>query len=243
MEDARRRAKSAGVSQYKSSKPCTRGHANVRRYTSNAICVQCDNEVLAPRRRANKRARSPGPKIVVGVCEHCGIAFEKSNNANRHCSMECRYWSKVEKRGADECWPWLGAIGGTGHGHFKLNATRSASVLANAQRISYELNTGIKVSEMKPKHWGDLYVCHTCDNPSCVNPSHLYLGTHFTNMQDKVDRGRALSRTGYRKYADRVGEVLALHATGISQMKIADKTGINQYTISQIVRGVYLRDS
>lgn len=242
MEEARKQAKILGASRYKSERTCPRGHTKIWRYASNAICVQCDNEVLAPRRREKKRAIWT-LKVVVGVCGHCGTSFEKSNNANRYCSLECRFWSKVEKRGPDECWPWHGSLNEAGRGLFFFGSSREDGRTVAAARVSYELSAGVPLSELERKQWGDLYVCHTCDHPPCMNPRHLYLGSHYTNMRDKVDRGRALSRLGYRKHKDRVDEVLALRATGISQMKIAAKTGINQASVSEIIRGVYLERS
>ncbi len=239
MEHYRAEAKILGLARYKSDNPCPRGHKNVWRYTSNAICVQCDNEVLAPRRRERKRTLYV-PKPVMGACGHCDKKYEKTNNANRYCSMECRFWSKVDKRAADECWPWTGSCGGEGHGHFRLGDTRETSFTVNAHRLSFEMHSGVPLSEMTPKRWGDLFVCHTCDNPPCCNPRHLYLGTHYTNQRDRVDRGRPLSRTGYRKHKDSVNLVLQLRSKGLSQMEIAAKTGINQNTISAMCRGVYL---
>lgn len=239
MEEGRRRAKNLGLARYLSDKPCVRGHKNIVRYTSNAICVECDNEVLAPRRREKKRATWV-PKVVVGTCDNCGVSFNKTNNANRHCSLECRFWSKADKAGENECWPWAGALSGSGHGLFNLGGPRDKCVIVNAHRVSYQMATGVKILEMKPKKAGDLFVCHTCDNPPCVNPKHLYLGSNYTNQQDRKNRKRPMSRKGYRKYRDRVGEVLALHKGGMAQMAIAEKTGINQASISEMIRGVYL---
>ncbi len=241
MEKSRSKAKILGEVRYKSANPCPRGHHDIWRYTSNAICVQCDNDVLAPRRREKKRLTSI-PKIPIGICEHCGNSYEKRNNANRHCSMECRFWSKVDKRGPDECWPWTGTKGHFGHGLFVLSTSRENRVAANAHRVSYEMHSGVPLSQMMPKR-DDLLVCHTCDNPPCVNPKHLYLGSHYTNQQDRKNRGRPMSRTGYRKHEAMIDVVLRMHREGISQMRIAYMTGVNQASVSEIIRGVYLEKS
>jgi hypothetical protein len=235
MEEARIKARDAGETRYESKLPCKRGHVGPR-YTSNGNCVQCDREVLSVRRRAKLVYV---PRKAKGTCEQCGSEFEKTNNANRYCSTECRFWSKVDKRGPDECWPWLGAKGPTGHGSFRIDARRDG-MHGNAHRAAYEIANGVPLSEIKRKKWGELYVCHTCDNPSCVNPKHLYLGSHASNMKDMNDRGRHAHAGPPRKYSDEYVEyVKRLRASGISQDKIAKITGIAQTIISQMVRGKY----
>jgi hypothetical protein len=95
-------------------------------------------------------------------------------------TAEQRFWALVTK--SDGCWSWLGAVDKDGYGVFGLS-THVKSV--RAPRHSYELC----VSEI-PR---GLLVLHTCDNPSCVRPDHLFLGTSLDNMQDKVRKGRHVS--------------------------------------------------
>lgn len=75
------------------------------------------------------------------------------------------------------CWLWLGALTGRGYGQIKV---KGVAVLAH--RFSYEMHKG-KIPD-------GVYVCHTCDTPSCVNPSHLWLGTAKDNMVDKAVKRR-----------------------------------------------------
>lgn len=85
-----------------------------------------------------------------------------------------RFWSKVKKsRG---CWIWTGAKCRQGYG--QLYAKKRLFI---AHRYSYVIHKGLI---------GNLNVLHTCDNPSCVNPRHLFLGTHKDNMQDKYRKNR-----------------------------------------------------
>ncbi len=89
-----------------------------------------------------------------------------------------RFWSKVERRGQDECWPWLaGKCRLVEYGAFYFDGSNTP-----ASRFSKFLETGENPDEM--------LACHTCDNPVCVNPSHIFWGTHDDNKQDCVRKGR-----------------------------------------------------
>lgn len=93
--------------------------------------------------------------------------------------MEDRFWAKVDRRGDDECWPWLGGLGCRGYGKIAIPGPKGS---IRAHRYSAMLHFGMFDSR--------LLVCHTCDNPACVNPSHLFLDDALGNNRDREDKGR-----------------------------------------------------
>jgi DNA-binding XRE family transcriptional regulator len=201
-------------------------------------------------------------KITPKKCEVCGVEFspkyrvtEAYWKGRRYCSHACmhkgqvgqrlatygkerlslaeRFWSKVAKRGPKDCWLWTGATTFRGYGKLGNRANHGSDRFAH--RVSYELNIG-------PIPDG-LCVCHTCDTPLCVNPSHLFLGTLAENNADREAKGRGSDKHGAnnpraRLTAAIVKKIKKLRAKGMSQEKIGKIVGFPQTTISKIDRGV-----
>ena len=143
-----------------------------------------------------------------------------------------RFGRKVDRRGPDECWPWKGSHTQLGYGQMRSSVNGKVD---GAHRISYRLHVG----EVVP----GLDVMHSCDNPPCVNPAHLRLGTRKENIQDAVSKGR-MSHGEQHGAANRrfskntVSKIRKLYVSGQYRMiDIARHFGVSQPAISQIVNG------
>ena len=107
-------------------------------------------------------------------------------------SRQLLFDQRVDRRGASECWPWTGTTDRAGYGEIHLAGNKRM----RAHRLSYELHVGPLSASM--------VVCHRCDNPPCVNPAHLFLGTTLDNNRDRHAKGRDATgaRSGWHTHPE-----------------------------------------
>lgn len=148
--------------------------------------------------------------------------------------MRERFASKVDRSG--DCWAWSGHRSAKGYGRFYL----SRLAFLGAHRFAWIMENG-------PIPDG-LHVLHRCDNPPCVNPAHLFLGTNADNTADKVAKGRCRMppvRRGERHHearltAEAVVEIRQAYAAGgVSYQDLAERFGVHNATISRAVNRKY----
>lgn len=184
------------------------------------------------------------------ICHNCQIPFDRgyaicaSRNAKpQFCSTSCkievckkkasanlsaRFWGRVAIKGDDDCWEWQGRKNVRGYGLFDNNNRPNL-----ASRFSYALSKG------QPDE--TLFVCHTCDNPSCVNPKHLWLGTHQQNMDDAASKKR-MSGGHTRGSAVNTSRFIAEQVLEIRKSKetaatLAERFSVSRTAIYKIRRG------
>ncbi len=183
------------------------------------------------------------PKLI-RTCETCGRTFTAyPSRAGRFCSRRCtgafaltvsiasrrdsgpeRFWSKVDRGGADECWDWLGRRSAGRYGAVTWHGRET-----KAHRVAWEMANGRPVPS-------GLVVRHDCDNTICCNPAHLSVGTQADNMADAVMRGR-ISHLGNRTLTEAiVRDARRRHAAGESAHVMAAEYGV---TVSGLRKAIY----
>lgn len=182
--------------------------------------------------KINKRYGTPTPLCW---CEEPA----QTNAGNHAASILCknhtlteRFWEYVDIRSSEECWEWKGSKTAANYGLIYWQDS-----LQYAHRLSLELD-----GRPVPPKW---HACHTCDNPPCVNPNHLFVGTPHDNVKDKVKKGRHAFGENHpkAKLTDTdVLEIRKLASEGVWQAELAKRFNVHPGHISVIVAGFKRRD-
>jgi hypothetical protein len=161
--------------------------------------------------------------------KHYGTPDDKKGD---HIPLEEKFWKRVDKNGENvtnvgsPCWVWTG-FKQKGYGVVWVDGKN-----VRAHRASWEMANGQIPDELK--------VLHKCDNPSCVNPEHLFLGTDKDNAQDKVQKGRAFvgdkrgEKAGKAKLTNEI--VMAIRSDSGPYLPLANLYQVDLSTISDIKR-------
>lgn len=164
-----------------------------------------------------------------GYCGTHSSRVRKHGDPNyERPSPESRFWSNVQR--GDGCWIWSGHIDALGYGRFRI-----AGVTDRAHRAAWFFSNGRIPTGME--------ICHRCDNPSCVRPQHLFLGTHQENMDDMRLKGRSAPQVndyrGTRNPRARLTEQQARHVK-YSNDRVCDlaaQFGVPRETLYSIRNG------
>jgi len=139
--------------------------------------------------------------------------------------IEARIWSKVTK--SARCWNWNGSKSPFGHGYIRLPGRKGKLVMVH--RIIFELYRGEIPKGMS--------VLHRCDNPACVNPEHLWIGTKSENTYDMIVKGRYKGGHGRALNHAQVLEIRRLHSNGFSVSQLSKMFSICKRQIWKIHTG------
>lgn len=167
------------------------------------------------------------------TCIRCQRPFVPDRPSRRFCSKRCagdtrrdelritlhhRFWDKVGVGKPDECWPWLGGEHTAGYGGFS-----APGIGKRTHRIAVALVADEPVA-------AHLVVCHSCDNPGCCNPNHLFVGTHQDNRRDCNSKGRFPYPIGEKHHHAKLtdGDVRAIRADQRSHPAIAAAYGVSK---------------
>lgn len=161
-----------------------------------------------------------------------GVSFSNGHVIAITESVRAAFWKRVDRRASDECWPWTGTVR-NGYG---VVSVKWQCPQVRSNRLSYAVHFGHVPA--------DRFVCHHCDNPRCVNPAHLFLGTAAENGADMAAKGRGRggadrvrfgSETTCAKLDEaQVRTIIRELLPTLSNTEIAARYGVHRRTVADI---------
>ena len=181
--------------------------------------------------KGNPEGRQTSCKLCTK--EHAKTYYREKFGLKVWPTAEERFWAYTTKGADDECWLWSGPLGTKGYGKVVSKSLKKGYMLSH--RFSAEL-AGMDIDGM--------CVCHKCDTPLCVNPSHLFVGTRADNNADREAKGRGVQlvmrgeRHGQSKLtANDVATIRRMRAAGSLYREIAAVVGVSATNVGYILRG------
>ncbi len=171
------------------------------------------------------------PRVARGLCKKHYYFHRRRGSllqfTKTRPDVKTRLLFRIEKTKSG-CWEWLGPRHWLGYASIWVEGKNQP-----VHRVSYQTFKG-----PIPK---GLYVCHTCDNPPCINPKHLFLGTHIDNIKDAVSKGRHArgEKNGHAVFTEK--EILKIRASSENCSALARKYEVNPTTIQKIKKRISWR--
>lgn len=173
-----------------------------------------------------------------GLCEKHSSRQRRTGTTDAgpraHLPVEVRFWKFVEKAGPDDCWLWTGCTTAPPWRYGVIAAGKRCKQL-RAHRVSWEIANGCQVPD-------GMVVMHMCDNPPCVNPAHLKLGTYAENTADMMAKGRKvdLGAPGVRNCNAVLTPDLVryIRASDKNNQELADEIGVTRATVRKARLGL-----
>lgn len=155
--------------------------------------------------------------------------------ARPRVDLQDRFWQKVDAAGENECWEWMNNKNEWGYG--QIGSGGGNGKMLSAHRVSWEIHNG-EIPD-------GLHVLHKCDNPACVNPAHLFLGTHQDSMDDMATKGRRASVKGERNACAKLTKAQVIEirrryaAGGVTHKQLAKEHGVARQTVGDLIAFKY----
>lgn len=200
--------------------------ARVGTSPGGAVMLQCRCDCGSPPCIVRKQM------LLRGDTQSCGCArraLDGQRTREARETFDSRFWARVDRTaGPGGCWPWIGGVDDKGYGVVRRPGDARQVI---ASRAAYELMHGAIPA--------GLIVRHQCDNPPCVNPAHLALGTHKDNSDDKLSRGRGKWAKGEEVGSARLTaeQAAAIRASPLPLRQLAAQYGMTYGHIGKIKRG------
>jgi HNH endonuclease len=157
-------------------------------------------------------------------CAYCKTAFISKTGVNTYCSIKCRFLSKVKLSSKGGCWNWTGSHHGKGYGHFRYGGH-----VEKAHRAAYRILCGV----IPP----GISVFHKCDNPQCVNPQHLWLGTNLDNVLDRQQKERQSRGERHAGVKLTESDVIEIRSSWEPMKAFAKRKRLNSSTVRSAALG------